>query len=332
MFLRTRLAAALSTAEVSDAGPRRASTPVRPHRIAVSTFAALFALTSSACGVGSAGPSEPIARGACPVDPLPVAVSIDQWSDVVEQLGGDCVRVTTAVTSAAADPHEFEPRPSDLLALDRARLVVLNGLAYDAWATRALEVVSPSPDVVDAGSVAGRDVGTDPHLWYDLSVVEEVSRSVAGHLDRLLPGASSYLAGREARWRSAMNAYRDELTEVADAVRGRTYVATEPLFDATASELGLRDLTPEGFRRAAANGAEPTPADLAELESVLADGSVDVVVVDDRTTGAVSGAVRAAAHRSRVPVVAVTETRPTATSFLAWQARQVRAVASALGA
>ena len=93
----------------------------------------------SACGGDGEAAGAGAAAGSCPGDPVVVVVSVSQWGDIVEELGGDCAEVTTILSGSSVDPHEFEPSPADLAEFDDAQLVVVNGLDYDPWATRAIE-------------------------------------------------------------------------------------------------------------------------------------------------------------------------------------------------
>jgi len=301
--------------------------------------AVVVAATLGACGAGArpaSDGSEPV-RGSCPVDPVPVVVSVGQWSDVVNAVGGGCVSVTTVVGSLSGDPHEFEPRPSDLVAFDRARIAVLNGNGYDDWARSAVDVTHPD-EVVEAAVAArlltrdgnGDGLRHDPHLWYSPDVVVAVSDEVADALARSIPAARSQIRRDRARWLRALAAYERELDHARSALRGRTYVATEPLFDATAQALGLRDLTPPGVRRAAANGSEPSPGDLTELEDLMRGRAVDVLIVSSQSEGAMPDHIRGLARRDDVPVVSIRESQPDGIGFLAWQRRQLRQLIDAL--
>ena len=40
--------------------------------------------------------------------------SVDQWGDIVSELGGKCANVTTVLASSAVDPHDYEPTPADI--------------------------------------------------------------------------------------------------------------------------------------------------------------------------------------------------------------------------
>lgn len=300
----------------------------------LSPIAAATALVLMAGALLGCGPTNPVAapRGRCPSEPVAVVVTVAQWSDLVERLGGDCVRVTTIVGASVADPHDFEPTPVDLAKLSDARLVVMNGLGYDEWARHALDAVDPRPTVVDIGTVAGRRTGDNPHVWYSPTVVHEASDVVSEALARLVPGARTYLDGRRDDWRRELAPYDAEIARIRAGAGGRSYAATESVFDEMAVALGLRDVTPEGYRRAVSNGSDPSPVDVSEVLDALSQHGADVLVVNTQTEGPLTGRLRRAAEAAGVPVVGVTETVPKPrTSFVEWQLHQLRRVASALG-
>lgn len=67
-----------------------------------------------------------------------VLASFSVLADMVEQIGGDHVEVTSLV-GADSDAHVFTPRPTDARALAEADLVVLNGLQFEGWMSRLVE-------------------------------------------------------------------------------------------------------------------------------------------------------------------------------------------------
>lgn len=290
--------------------------------------ASVVALVGAGCG-GDERSSSP--RGDCPVPPVEVVVSVEQWGDIVSSLAGDCADVTTIVRGSTGDPHEFEPTPSDIAAFDGADLVVVNGLGYDTWASDALRAVSTTPRVIDAGKVADRKLGDNPHVWYEPAVVHEVAAAVTDSLQERAPRASGYFAGRATKWEQGMAPYDAAIEQLRASASGRTYAATESVFDPMAAALGLTDVTPAGYRKAAANESEPAASDLAAFESQLRGGSVDVLIVNTQTQGAVPEQLRHVAESAGVPVVDVTETVPRGSSFVQWQLDQLHALSTALG-
>ncbi len=293
---------------------------------------ALLALAAAVTGCGGEDTPSASPEGDCPVAPVSVVVSVGQWGGIVDELAGDCARVTTIVDGSAGDPHEFEPSPSDLAAFEGADLVVVNGLGYDTWASDAVDALSERPEVVSAGEVAGLSTGDNPHVWYDPAVVRDTASAVTAALGEVsADDATQHFAERAASWERSLEPYDAAIERITTAASGRTFAATESVFDPMAAALGLRDVTPSGYRRAAANESEPAAADLAAFEDALQDGSVDVLVFNTQTEGSVPEQLRQVAESAGVPVVEVTETAPEHTGFVAWQVTQLDALSRALG-
>jgi zinc/manganese transport system substrate-binding protein len=300
---------------------------------------AAIALTWSAVACGSEQPdqSQPAASGTataetCPTAPLDVVVSVDQWGDIVSQLGGACTKVKTVLASSSVDPHDYEPSPADAVAFAGAKLVVLNGADYDHWATDLAATSAPAAPVIDAAKVTNTPEGANPHLWYRPTAVTAVSDAVTAELSKLDPQAASYFAGRRSAFTTALGPYTGLIDEIKAGASGKSYAATESVFDYQAQAAGLVDKTPKGYQQAAANESEPSPADLEAFRSALADHQVDVLIYNTQTEGSIPAQIRTAAEQAGVPVVEVTETVPPGQdSFVGWQDAQLSALAKALG-
>jgi zinc/manganese transport system substrate-binding protein len=309
--------------------PRTRSFAVRTALAAV-TVVGLAACTDAGGDQGSAVSSgDP---DACPGDVVDVVVSVGQWGDVVRSVGGDCATVTTIASSGAVDPHDFEPGTADLAAFSDADLVVVNGADYDHWASDAVEAQDPAPAVLSVASLVDVPDGGDPHLWYEPEAVHAMAPALAGELAELSPDAASYFEERAAAWQANLRRYLDADLALGSLVSGSTYAATETVFDRMAAALGLVDATPEGYRRTVSNDSEPAPGDLAEFETALRAGSIDVLIYNTQTSGSVPEQLRAAAEDAGVPVVEVTESPADRDgSFVSWQLAQLSALSDALG-
>jgi zinc/manganese transport system substrate-binding protein len=321
----------------------------RSHAISAraAALAAVAALTLSACS-GEAGAGAATSAGdpdSCPGAVLDVVVSVGQWGDVVRSLAGDCANVTTIVDSAAVDPHDFEPTTGDLAAFEDADLVVVNGAGYDSWASRAVETLDPAPALVDAAEVSGaaehhgdHDAGehaaatANPHLWYSPEDVQATAAAVVGALTELSPDAAGTFAERSIAWGEELRPYEDAVSALQASATGRSYAATETVFDLMATEIGLTDATPPGYRDAVSNETDPAPGDIAAFETALNDGSIDVLVHNTQTEGSIPAQLLAVAEDAGVPVVEVTESLPAGGgSFVSWQLDQLRQLSDALG-
>lgn len=307
--------------------PRARPTAVRTAALALTT------LGLTAC-TGGSGDGSTVATGdptACPTDVLDVVVSVGQWGDITRTLGGDCATVTTIVASGAVDPHDFDPGTADLAAFSGADLVVLNGAGYDTWAADAVATLDPEPALVNAADIARVEEGADPHLWYDPATVQATAAAITDELTALSPDAADYFAGQATAWQEELAPYLAAVDSLRGTAAGRTYAATEPVFDRMAAAIGLTDVSPEGYRRASSNHSDPAPGDLVAFEAALANGMADVLIYNTQTSGSVPEQLRAAADGAGVPVVEVSESPADASgSFVAWQLAQLSELSDAL--
>jgi zinc/manganese transport system substrate-binding protein len=104
------------------------------------------------------------------------------------------------------DPHEYEPRPADVEATARAKLVLENGDRLDGWMDKVISGSGGNPTVVDLGSsvpirLAGERSGPeasrfDPHWWHDPRNAVAAVRRIAAALSVAKPAARAAFARR----------------------------------------------------------------------------------------------------------------------------------------
>ncbi|MFD4836066.1 metal ABC transporter substrate-binding protein [Achromobacter sp. NPDC058515] len=67
--------------------------------------------------------------------PLKAVASFSILGDIVREVGGDDVSLTTLV-GPDGDAHEYEPTPGDAKKLSAARVLFVNGLEFETWLPR----------------------------------------------------------------------------------------------------------------------------------------------------------------------------------------------------
>src|SRR5258708_16937762 len=87
--------------------------------------------------------------GAHADDTIKVAASFSVLGDMVKQIGGDRVEVTTFV-GPNGDAHVYEPTPGDAKKLLDAKILVVNGLGLEGWMSRLQKSSSFKGQVVTA--------------------------------------------------------------------------------------------------------------------------------------------------------------------------------------
>jgi zinc/manganese transport system substrate-binding protein len=183
--------ATLSAGVFTVAGLARALWDRRPR--AVGLLAGLIALTmlGAACSSGGTGDAD---------EGLDVIATTTQIGDWVRTIGGDAITLTQLL-QPNTDPHDYEPRPSDVTATASADIVLENGDNLDAWMSKVVEDSGGSPQVVDLGTkvpvkrpgeTSGPEASQyDPHWWHDPVNAEEAVQQIRDTLAAADPANKS---------------------------------------------------------------------------------------------------------------------------------------------
>lgn len=261
-----------------------------------------------------------------------VVAAENVYGNIASQIGGPHVAVTSLLTSPSADPHLFEPGTSTGLAVADAKVVLQNGLGYDAFMTR-LENSSPSKSrsvvtMEDVLGIHGKDA--NPHLWYDLPRLDRIAGAISGAFVRADPShAAAYRRGLK-RFERSLAPLRGEVAAIRTRFHGTPVAYTEAVPGYLVAAAGLRNLAPESFTRPIEEGTEPSPSAVAAMSELVAQHRVRVLLYNAQAVSPITARLRAAAQKAGVPVVPVTETLPPHRNFQQWQLAQARTLAAAL--
>ncbi|MCW2999531.1 MAG: hypothetical protein JWN65_3080 [Solirubrobacterales bacterium] len=185
----------------------RAAGRRRGGRRAAPVLAALTVLGLGAAGCGSASDAG-TTTNADGTPAIRVIATTTQLGDIVREVGGDSVRLTQ-ILKPNTDPHDYEPRPRDVVETAGAKVVFLSGDNLDPWMGDVVRQSGGSPEVVDLGrSVPRRLPGekdgpqasaSDPHWWHDPRNVEAAVLKIRDTLAAAEPRATAKIdAGAEA--------------------------------------------------------------------------------------------------------------------------------------
>jgi ABC-type Zn uptake system ZnuABC Zn-binding protein ZnuA/ABC-type Mn2+/Zn2+ transport system permease subunit len=174
------------------------------RRLAPALAAAVLA---AAClGAGSA-----VAAPARQSRTVAVVATTTQLQDLVRNVGGSRVSVT-GILEPNVDPHEYEPKPSDAVALSGAKLIVESGVGLDAWMGKLIDEAGGSAPVfvASAGLKIRRgdaeEPQGDPHWWHDPTNFEKAATALASALGKVDAAGRSTYARNAARYVSKLEA------------------------------------------------------------------------------------------------------------------------------
>ncbi|HEY1295731.1 MAG TPA: zinc ABC transporter substrate-binding protein [Chloroflexota bacterium] len=290
-----------------------------------------FAWEFNGDGFPLVGEPAPPVDGPCPGPPLRVLAVENFYADLARQLGGQCVGVTAILSDPTADPHEFQPSSSDVLAYQDAQLVIENGLGYDDFSDRVLATLSTPPVVIDVGKVVGLQVGANPHVWYSPTYVERIRVAMTAALQQLAPGYAEYFQNQASVLDQRMLTYHSLVGEVAGQFGGTPVGATESIFAYMAEATGLQVISPPRFMQAVAEGNEPAARDIAMFHDQISSQRIRLLVFNTQTLTSLVEQMQELARDNDIPMLGVSETMPQeAQTFQGWQATQLQLLLIAL--
>ena len=230
---------------------------------------------------------------AAAAEPLATVATIEPLGSILREVGGD--RVTVAVlVPPGASPHSFEPQPSDVSALARARLLFQTGGGLDGWVDALRSAAEAEPSVVTLLALPGLDPlpavagghaeavagdaapRLDPHAWLDPIRVRDV----------VVPALSARLIALDPAGRAAYEASRDafvaRLTALDAGIRatlaghGRRFLAFHAAWRYFAQRYQLEEV---GVIEEAP-GEEPTPRELGALSRRARDAHLPAILIE----------------------------------------------------
>jgi zinc/manganese transport system substrate-binding protein len=299
---------------------------------AVGTAAVLVgAVACSSNNTPQSGPSGTSSTGAG--SKLAVVATINAWGSIAAQLGGDRVQETSMITNPDTDPHSYEPSAADARSVADAKIVVENGIGYDAWADKII-ASDPNPQrtVVNVGDTVGIAAGGNPHQWYSPDSVTKVANAITAAYKKADPNDSGYFDQQHQQFlNQGLSSYHSLIASIKAKYAGTPVGASESIFSPLSDALGLNLITPPEFLKAISEGTDPSPADKATIDKQIATKAIKVYVLNRQNSNPDVQAQVDAANKRGIPVTTVTETlSPANASFQDWQSTQLSGLADAL--
>ncbi|MCH8063098.1 MAG: zinc ABC transporter substrate-binding protein [Chloroflexi bacterium] len=190
-----------------------------------------------------------------------------------ERIGGSAVEVVNLV-SPGVEAHDFEPRPADIRLLDRADLVLYNGLGFEPWMGRALSNVSDRPRViVEASKGAAND---DPHVWLDPLKAAQQVKLIRDALIGADASMSESFAQAGVALIEELQALNNRYADGLASCELTSFVTSHDAFGHLALRYGLDQIPVSGL----SPESEPSAGELARLADEILEMGARYLLVE----------------------------------------------------
>ena len=240
-------------------------------------------------GIGLAG----YAEGA---DKVRVVATIPDLKSLTEAVGGDLVEVES-LTRGTQNIHEAEVRPSMMLKLRRADLLVENGADLDAWVEVAVQSannagivrggrgrveISRGIPLLDVPSTrVDRSMGDvhplgNPHFSLDPGLAPIITQNILGALVRVAPQHRADFERNRAAFLARVDEQMARWTKLMEPVKGAKVVVFHPVYVYLLTRFGLVQAGALEDRP----GIPPSPQHLASVVRQMRAEGIKAILVE----------------------------------------------------
>lgn len=216
---------------------------------------------------------------------LTVAASIPPLCSLIAQVGGERVTVLQLIPNGA-NPHTYEPTPSDVAKAAQAEAFFLVGLHFDTYLEKIIKAakreeapvffLSSGLELLEDHHEGGNGKEANPHVWLSLRNAQVMLRTIARHLASLDPEGEAVYLENARRYTQILADLDAWFAREIQALPSRSFVATHNSLSYLARDYGLIEV---GVLEKAP-GYEPTPQELAALVTLMKTKEVRVIVVE----------------------------------------------------
>ena len=256
----------------------------------------------------------------------------NEYADVLSQIGGRYVQVSSILNNPNTDPHTYEASPSVAQEVSAASLIVQNGVGYDTFMNK-IESATPNSarKVLVVQHLLGLPDNTpNPHLWYSPTTMPKVAKAMATQLSTIQPSHASYFAAQLARFDASLGPWMSAISAFRAKYAGTMVATTEPVADYLLTAMGLDNLTPFRFQANIMSGVDPAPQDITLEDGFFTKHQVKVFCYNQQVVSSLTSSIRLTAQHAGVPVVGVYETMPTGYDYQTWMLAEVKAIQAAI--
>jgi zinc/manganese transport system substrate-binding protein len=289
-----------------------------------SLFILVFLLC--ACSGGTSGSTTPSSSTA-----INVVAGENFYGDIVKQLGGSHVSVTSIISDPNIDPHEYESNVQTAIQVSKAQLVIENGGGYDDWMDKILSG-SPNPNrfVLKGFDIAQVKLPENEHVWYSIDNAATIAQAITNDLQKLDPADAATFENNFQMFKESLQPIQQKIAEIKSKYAGIPVGLTETIYLYQAVPLGLNVLTPFEFQKAMAEGNEPPADTVVTAENQITHHQIKVLIYNEQTITPSTTKLENDARAQNIVIVPVTETMPPGKTYQTWMLDQLNALEQAL--
>ncbi len=242
--------------------------------------------------------------------PANVVVTVGMIGDVVKNVGGECVEVTT-IMGAGVDPHLYQASARDVRTFSNADIIFYSGYTLEGQLGDVLDrfaerkpTVAVSPNSIEPTELISVEgfYSIDPHLWMDVSLWAKIVPTIATSLSELNPDCAETFSANAEAYVIQLEGLHCWIAEAIATIpeKQRLMVTAHDAFGYYGRAYGLEVAGIQGV----STESEAGIADIRAMAELIAERNVPAVFIEStinpRTVQAVVDAAKQAGHEVKL--------------------------------
>ena len=217
---------------------------------------------------------------------IKVVTTLTFLEDFVRNVGGERVEVRSLLSGLESE-HTYTPKPSDVIAVKEARILVTVGLGLEVWvnslirnaSNNHLTMVTTSDGIplTRGEETEDHDHGGhfgNPHIWLDPERAKVMIRHITDALAKIDPGGREIYLSNQAKYFDKIDAMRRNIDALLKPAANRKMITHHPAWPYFAQRFKLQIIDNIQIQA----GTEPSAKHIAALIDKVRREKVRVII------------------------------------------------------
>ncbi len=205
---------------------------------------------------------------------LKIFTSFYPLYDFVKKIGKDKVDVSLIVP-AGIEPHDFEPTAKQIIEMQKANLIFINGAGFELWINKLTNsnIIDLSRDL----PIEMVDNTPDPHTWLDPVMVKTQAKTIFENLTSMDPQNTDYYMNNYIQFDTNLEELNSNIRNNLTDCNLNDFIAFHDAFGYFAKRYGLTQNTIQGLSQE----ADINPQRISDAINLAKQLGINIIFSED---------------------------------------------------
>lgn len=201
-----------------------------------------------------------------------ILVSFYPIEEFTKKVGKDKINISVMV-DPGVEPHDWEPKIKDIQRMQKADMIIINGLGIENWA-KDIYTINPNANVIDTSfgitpiyinlesRIGGDKLRTDPHIWLNPITIKIQVQNIADALIELDYSNREFYQKNADAYKLELDAMDEKIRDELAQCSKKDFFAFHSAFAYFADQYGLNQHT---VLKSIDPMSDPSPQDIMDV-------------------------------------------------------------------